>query len=140
MPLFLITLLLLSACAGATSSTAGGGGATMAATLPAGVTPALIAQGDSLYHQRACARCHGPAGRNGPNGPDLADGAWLHHSGSYSEIVRTITDGVPRAQLKDQTRRFAMNPRGGGQQPLNDDEIRALAAYVWSLSHPGARN
>jgi mono/diheme cytochrome c family protein len=104
----------------------------MAPAMPAGVTPALIARGDTLYHARACTRCHGPAGRNGPNGPDLTDTVWLHHSGSYDEIVRTITTGVPRAELKDQTRRFAMNPRGG-QPVLSDEEIRAIAAYVWGL-------
>jgi mono/diheme cytochrome c family protein len=28
-----------------------------------------------------------------------------------------------------------MQPRGGSQNPLNDEQIRAVAAYVFSLSH-----
>ena len=47
--------------------------------------------------------------------------------------MTTITNGVPRAALKDQTRRFPMNPRGGPMN-LNDDQVKAVAAYVYSIS------
>ncbi len=60
---------------------------------------------------------------------------WLHGSGSYDDIVATITAGVPREKLKDQTRRFAMNPRGSNP-PINDEQVRAVAAYIWKLNHP----
>jgi mono/diheme cytochrome c family protein len=128
---FVIVAIVVGACSRAAGTA--GAGSMLAPALPAGVTPALIARGDSLYHARSCVRCHGPAGAGGQNGPVLSDREWLHHAGAYDEIVRTITTGVPRAALKDQTRRFAMNARGG-QPVLDDDEIRAIAAYVWSLS------
>jgi mono/diheme cytochrome c family protein len=108
--------------------------ASAAPALPAGVTPQLIAQGDSLFAARSCARCHGAAGVGGQNGPSLVAGAWLHGGRDYTNLVRIITNGMPRDSVKDATRRFAMNPRGGGQTLLTDDQIRAVAAYVWSIS------
>ena len=56
-------------------------------------------------------------------------GPWLHSAGKFDELVATITNGVPRTALKDQTRRFPMNPRGGPMN-LNDDQVQAVAAYV----------
>jgi hypothetical protein len=67
------------------------------------------------------------------NGPTLADSAWLQIDGSYTEIVRIITEGVPMARIKDSTHTLEMHPRGGLQNPLSDDQIRAVAAYVFSL-------
>ncbi len=106
--------------------------------LPSGVTPDMITLGDSLYHANACARCHGPAGAGAQNGPPLmkGDGAeWLHSSGEFEEIVATILAGVSREEMKDQSRRFPMNPRGSNP-PLDDDQVRAVAAYVWALNNP----
>jgi mono/diheme cytochrome c family protein len=68
------------------------------------------------------------------NAPSLLAGPWQHGSGSYEDIVKTITTGVPRDQIKDPSHRFQMNPRGGGQAPLNDDQVKTVAAYVWSIS------
>ncbi|HVZ50286.1 MAG TPA: cytochrome c [Gemmatimonadaceae bacterium] len=109
-----------------------------APALPTGVTLAMIARGDSLYSHNACQRCHGPNGFNGPNGPALAKGdsaRWLHSDGSFDGIVSTILAGVPRDRLVDKTRRFQMNPRGSNP-PLSDDDVRAVAAYIWKLNHP----
>ncbi len=106
--------------------------------MPAGVTAAMITLGDSLYHANACARCHGRSGINGPNGPSLAKGdsvRWLHSSGTYEEIVATIIAGVPREKMVDQSRRFQMNPRGSNP-PLSDEQVKAVAAYIWKLNHP----
>lgn len=101
--------------------------------LPAGVSDALIATGERLFNGGACTRCHGASGIGGQNGPSLVSGPWLHASPNVADIARVITAGVPKEQLRDQTRRFAMNPRGG-PMALNDDQVRALAAYVWSIS------
>lgn len=107
---------------------------TLAApALPDGVTMALIATGDSLFNSGACVRCHGARGVGGENAPSLVSGPWLHQRGSFDEIVATVTTGVPRSALKDTTRRFPMNPRGGPMK-LTDDQVRAVAAYVWSIS------
>jgi mono/diheme cytochrome c family protein len=131
-----VAIPLIVSCGRATAAAGSGAALTpsSAPAMPAGVTPALIARGDSLFHARSCIRCHGQGGAGGQNGPVLNDNTWLHHSGAYEQIVGTITTGVPREQLKDQTRRFAMNARGG-QPVLNDEEIRAIAAYVWRISH-----
>jgi mono/diheme cytochrome c family protein len=135
---------VIAACARGT--TPAGGGAPSPAmpdakpeapALPAGVTVAMIALGDSLYSHNACQRCHGPYGFNGPNGPALAKGdsaKWLHSDGSYEGIVATIIAGVPQDKLVDKTRRFAMRPRGSNP-PLDDTQIRAIAAYIWKLNH-----
>ena len=101
--------------------------------MPAGVTPASIAMGDSIFNAGACQRCHGQKGIGAQNGPSLVAGPWLQSTGKYEEIVATITTGVPRTALKDQTRRFPMNPRGGPMN-LDDDQVKAVAAYVYSIS------
>lgn len=126
----------------APASAGGGPAAKLAASkLPAGVTPAMISLGDSIFNNASCQRCHGKGGsglnaQGAPgNGPSLVRTSWDHGSGSYEDIVKTIMSGVPKEQLKDQSRRFAMNPRGGGQVPLNDDQVKAVAAYVYSLNH-----
>lgn len=140
LPVFLAAAALVTvACARGSSTTGAGVAAKPAApALPAGVTPAMITRGDSLYSHNACQRCHGPFGFNGPNGPALAKGdtaKWLHSDGSFEGIVGTIMTGVPREKLVDKTRRFQMNPRGSNP-PLSDADIRAVAAYIWKLNHP----
>lgn len=131
------SLLLASAVTLTLVACAKGGAATPAAqsgpVLPAEVTPANIAMGDSLFHSGGCQRCHGQKGVGAQNGPSLVAGAWLHSTGKFEEIVATITNGVPRTALKDQTRRFPMNPRGGPMN-LNDTQVKAVAAYVYSIS------
>ena len=148
---FAVTVSLVNACARG-AARAGGGATPMpvaeravsrsaaarAPVMPAGVTPAMIARGDSLYSHNACQRCHGPFGVNGPNGPALAKGdtaKWLHSDGSYAGIVATILRGVPFDSLRNKTRRFQMNPRGSNP-PLSDDDVKAVAAYLWKLNHP----
>ena len=128
----LLALFALAACAKTTTSAAGTA-AMSGPVMPAGVTPASIAMGDSIFASGGCQRCHGVKGVGAQNGPSLVAGAWLHSTGKYEEIVATITNGVPRTALKDQTRRFPMNPRGGPMN-LNDDQVKAVAAYVYSIS------
>ena len=101
--------------------------------LPRDVTPAMIALGDSLFNNGACRRCHGQGGVGGNNGPSLTTGPWLHANGNFDRIATVITTGVPRDSLKDTSRRFAMNPRGGPMQ-LTDEQVRAIAAYVHTIS------
>jgi mono/diheme cytochrome c family protein len=100
------------------------------AQAPAAVTPAAIAQGDSLYHGKAnCYACHG-ANAQGVVGPNLTDAEWIHSDGSYDAIVKQITTGVPIEESKS---KIAMPPKGGSQ--ITDDEVKAVAAYVYSLGH-----
>jgi mono/diheme cytochrome c family protein len=132
------TVLLVAACSAATTQTAPAPSASAAAApaapaRPPEVTAAAIAEGDSLFAAGSCTRCHGAKGIGAARGPSLVAGPWLQHSGTYAEIVRTITDGVPRAAIKDTTHRFPMSARGGPMN-LTDPQIKSLAAYVWSIS------
>lgn len=96
------------------------------------VTPALIARGDTIFHGPGlCFACHG-ADAKGVVGPSLADSTWLHTTGTYSDLIRQITAGVTQAQSKGGQ---IMPPKGGGD--ITEADVKAVAAYVWSLSHPG---
>ena len=103
--------------------------------LPAGVTTRTIALGDSLFHASSCTRCHGADAKGAQNGPNLTTATHMHVNGTYDDFVRIITSGVPRDSIQDKSHRFGMQPRGGTQNPLNDEQIKAVAAYVFSLSH-----
>ena len=131
----LAAALVFAGCSRATTAAAAAAAAAKGPVMPAGVTLASIAIGDSIFNTTGapCQRCHGQKGVGGQNGPSLIAGPWLHSTGKYEEIVATITTGVPRTALKDQTRRFPMNPRGGPMN-LNDDQVKAVAAYVYSIS------
>lgn len=99
------------------------------------VTTATVALGDSVFHGKVggalCYVCHGPGGK-GVNGmgPNLTDKEWLHGDGSPEFIARLVETGVPKPKKLP----APMPPKGGGQ--LTDAQIRAAAAYVYSLSHP----
>ncbi len=100
------------------------------AQAPAAVTPAAVALGDSLFHSKGnCYACHG-ANAQGAVGPNLTDAEWIHNDGSYDAIVKQITTGVTAEQSKS---KIPMPPKGGSQ--ITDDEVKAVAAYVYSLSH-----
>jgi mono/diheme cytochrome c family protein len=98
-------------------------------SLPAGVTPQLVAEGKRIFDgPGVCYACHGQDASGGM-GPNLADTLWIHSRGEYDRIVATILNGVA---AKDSKSGIMMPPRGGA--PLSDAEVRAVAAYVWSLS------
>jgi cytochrome c5 len=109
--------------------------ASAASATPSAVTPASIALGDSIFHARGCRNCHGPDAKGRANGPDLTSGKFLQVNGSYDGFVRIITDGVPVTAVKDTSHKRAMPARGGAPTPLTDDQIKAVAAFVWSLNH-----
>jgi mono/diheme cytochrome c family protein len=98
----------------------------------------MVATGDSIFHRRACSRCHGPDAKGTRAAPSLLGPSFLHVTGGYSDFVRIITSGVPLDSIKDKTHTLDMQPRGGRQNPLSDSDIRSVAAYVYSLSHPRA--
>jgi glucose/arabinose dehydrogenase/mono/diheme cytochrome c family protein len=112
--------------AGATANTA---------NLPVaqGATREMVALGDRIYHGQVggatCTGCHGPTGAGTPLGPDLTDTKWLWSDGSLAGIAQTITSGV--SQPKEY--RAPMPPMGGAQ--LTPDQVSAVAAYIWGLSH-----
>jgi mono/diheme cytochrome c family protein len=106
------------------------GASPAVAQAPAGVTPAMITQGDSIFHGKGnCYACHG-ANAQGTVGPNLTDAEWIHSDGSFEGIVKQVTTGVPKEQSKSG---IVMPPKGGSA--ITDDEVKAVAAYVYSLSH-----
>jgi len=100
--------------------------------VPPGATPEMVALGNRIYHGQvggaSCTGCHGSGGTGTPLGPDLTDKTWLWSDGSYPGIAKTITDGV----MQPKQYRSPMPPMGGAQ--LTDEQVQALASYVWGLS------
>lgn len=102
----------------------------MPAELPAGVTQAMVDEGRTLYGGAAiCVTCHGPNGVGVTGlGPALNDATWIHNDGSYDAIVAQILKGVTASES---TTGVAMPAKGGS--PITDDQVKAVAAYVFSL-------
>lgn len=73
----------------------------------------------------ACAACHGPDGKGNTalGAPNLTDRIWLHGWGE-DLIVRTVNTGWQNLMPAQKSR-------------LSEEQIRVLAAYVWSLSRGG---
>jgi mono/diheme cytochrome c family protein len=96
-------------------------------------SPQQIALGDSIFHGQVaggtCTACHGQDAKGTAVAPNLTDSQWLNGDGSYEFIVNTVTSGVP----KPKEHPAPMPPKGGAQ--LTDDQVKAVAAYVYSLSH-----
>jgi mono/diheme cytochrome c family protein len=111
---------------GSTSAKPSGGGA-------GGGSPELVALGDSIFHGQVgggtCTVCHGQDAKGTPVGPNLTDGEWLHSDGSLEGITKTIMNGVPQPKNAP----APMPPKGGAV--LSDDQVKAVAAYAYSLSH-----
>jgi mono/diheme cytochrome c family protein len=99
---------------------------------PAGVTDSAISWGKALFHGSArCDRCHGLGGRGSAYGPDLADAIWWHGPGSYEWLVREVSHGIPSNLT------VTGDPMPArGQVTMSEADVRAVAAYVWAISHP----
>lgn len=98
------------------------------------VTPSLIARGDSIFHGQiaggTCFACHGVQG-SGIRGltHELTSRKRLNGDGSYRSIVQIVQQGVAQPQQA-----IPMPPHGGAE--LTSLDVQAVAAYVYSLSHP----
>jgi len=77
---------------------------------------ALMGDAKGLFALR-CAPCHGDQGQ-GVIGPNLTDNAWIHGSGSLTDIYGVVKDGVLSKGM----------PAWGKQ--LSPIEVRKLAAFV----------
>ncbi|MGH7444305.1 MAG: c-type cytochrome [Longimicrobiales bacterium] len=97
--------------------------------LPEGVTAAMVTAGEQVFTGPGfCFTCHGQGGAGSPLAPPLNDNEWLHIDGAYEAIVETVRTGVPEPMQFP----TPMPPMGGAQ--LSDDQIRAVAAYVYTIS------
>lgn len=112
-------------------------GAAASLPVPTGASREMVALGDRIFHGQVasgtCAGCHGADGKGTPLGPNLTAGKWLWSDGSYRGIERTIRNGVPSPKQY----RSPMPPMGGAQ--LSQEQVAAVAAYVWGLGHETGR-
>ena len=98
--------------------------------LPQGATQAMVDQGKEIFHKTGlCYACQGQDGK-GLVGPNLTDDVWLQSKGTYDDIIKQILAGVTKEQAKSGV---PMPPKGGST--ISDEEVKAVAAYVYSLSH-----
>lgn len=122
-----------AAAAGQDTAKAGAAGQSAAKPAAGAPTPQQVALGDSIFHGLAgggtCSACHGQDAKGTAVAPDLTDGAWINGDGSYQFIVTTVTNGVPSPKQHP----APMPPKGGAA--LSDDQVKAVAAFVYSLSH-----
>jgi cytochrome c oxidase cbb3-type subunit 3 len=79
-----------------------------------------------------CAACHGRDARGGLNYPDLTDDDWLW-GGDPEAIAETLRVGINTSHSEA---RFAQMPAFGTDQMLTGAEVRNVARYVYTLSHP----
>ncbi len=98
--------------------------------LPEGVTAAQVAQGEQLFKSAGlCFACHGMDGKGMPGaGPSLVDDAWVHVTGGVDEIAGLVLKGIGPEETESGV---IMPPKGGSQ--LSPEQIRAVAAYLWTL-------
>ena len=102
---------------------------------PPGVTGSVIQRGSVVFRGPArCDVCHGADARGTEDGPDLTDDQWLRGEGRFGEILERVLNGMSRRDAKTGK---PMPMRGW--EPVSDDDARAVAAYVWSLSREGER-
>ncbi|MGH7467704.1 MAG: c-type cytochrome [Longimicrobiales bacterium] len=100
--------------------------AATAGAPPTGATAEMVAAGQQTFGS-VCYACHGPDAKGTPLAPNLTDAEWINTDGTYDGIINIVKTGV----LQPKNAPAAMPPMGGGQ--LTDDQVRAVAAYVWSL-------
>ena len=105
---------------------------------PSAEGPSLVLVADSsagreIYNGAGtCFTCHALDGAGVPPlGSDLRDSVWTHIDGSLAAIARVIRDGIP---VSPATRRGM--PAFGSR--LSEEDVSRLAAYTYSLSHPGS--
>lgn len=94
------------------------------------VTQELVDEGQTIFGGAgACFSCHGGDGTGTQLAPDLTDEEWLNVDGSYGAIAELVRNGVPEPKQHP----APMPPMGGAS--LSADQVCAVAAYVYSLSH-----
>jgi len=78
-----------------------------------------------------CAACHGRDGKGRANYPDLTDDDWLW-GGGPELIEQTLRVGI---NTRHPESRIGQMPAFGRDQMLDREQVRTVAAYVYSLTH-----
>ena len=107
-----------------------GGARLSAQARPAGVTDSVLEAGRVIYlGSGQCARCHGEHGEGTEEGEALSSGTWKLGSGDYEWLPSIIRHSGVAARGRD------VDPLPmRGPTLLLPEEVRAVAAYVWSIS------
>jgi len=105
-----------------------------AAASTADITPAVIAEGKRIFlghgpGASSCAVCHGENGEGTKAGPRLVKADWIDADGSYGSIIRVVINGVPHPRAYPNPM-----PAYGGAAAMSFDQVKAVAAYVYSLN------
>ncbi len=79
-----------------------------------------------------CAACHGRDGKGRANYPDLTDDDWLW-GGGPKLIEQTMRVGI---NSRDPESRVSQMPAFGHEKMLDQDQVRKVAAYVYTLTNP----
>ncbi|CAN7341484.1 cytochrome-c oxidase, cbb3-type subunit III [Aminobacter sp. LjRoot7] len=79
-----------------------------------------------------CGACHGRDGKGRANYPDLTDDDWLWGGGPQL-IEQTMRVGI---NTRHPESRIGQMPAFGRDEVLDRDQVRSVAGYVYSLSHP----
>jgi len=82
-----------------------------------------------------CAACHGLDAKGGPGFPNLTTPSWLW-GGKPEDIFTTIRVGINSAHPDTRTSQM---PAFGRDQMLQRGDVLKVATYVYSLSHPNAK-
>lgn len=102
--------------------------AAKAGTPPTGATAADVTAGQTIFTSTGnCFTCHGQGGVGSALAPALNDNQWLNVSGDYASLQQVINNGVPNPKQFP----AAMPAKGGA--PLTDQQVKQVAAYVYSL-------
>jgi len=104
--------------------------------VPQGFTAAQLKRGGRIFRGEeaggTCAGCHGGDAAGGPIGPSLSSGQWAWSDGSLEGLKKTIVEGVSAPKQHP----GAMPPLGG--VGLTEDQVNAVAAFVWAIGHQKA--
>lgn len=130
--LFALAALVIAGCGGESSQPAASDAPEPVAAEPAAAAAdedPLVAEGKALFAGTAiCYTCHGAAGEGSDLAPNLTDDEWLNIEApaDIDKLVALIKVGVPEPKEHP----GMMPPMGH----LSDDQLRAIATYVMSLS------
>jgi mono/diheme cytochrome c family protein len=86
----------------------------------------MVAAGAQTF-STVCSACHGADAKGTQLAPNLTDAEWINIDGTYPAMVTLVKTGVPMPKAAP----APMAPMGGAM--LTDDQVNAVAAYVWSL-------
>ncbi|MDX0407994.1 cytochrome-c oxidase, cbb3-type subunit III [Sinorhizobium medicae] len=97
-----------------------------------GLMATVRSTGHQLFGDN-CGVCHGVDGKGRSNYPDLTDDDWLW-GGGPEDIEQTLRVGINTRHIES---RVAQMPSFGRDQMLERNQVRDVAAYVYSLTNPG---